>query len=383
MKLTNQDFDAIRRWMHRNARPLDLARWQYHFESGSAEAVLQSLSAYQNEDGLEADCWNPASAPMQTWAAACILRELNAPKEHPIVAGILRYLGSGAHFVDGLWQGAIPSNNDFPHAPWWTFTERSGEDWGYNPTASLAGFVLQYGVSESALYKKAEGIATKILSLVIFYAGVQMLLSSTKNIFSDEVKEIPSAIAIYVTIFSIIGKLLLASYQYKQGKKINSSMLTANAINMRNDVVISTSVLLGLIFTFIFKLPILDSITGLIISLFIIKSSISIFIDSNVELMDGVKDVNVYNKIFEAVEKVPGASNPHRVRSRMIGNLYMITLDIEVNPQITITQAHEIADAVEKSIINSVDNVYDILVHVEPAGKCQTGEKFGVDKDMV
>lgn len=101
--------------------------------------------------------------------AACILRELNAPKEHPIVAGILRYLGSGAHFVDGLWQGAIPSNNDFPHAPWWTFTERSGEDWGYNPTASLAGFVLQYGVSESALYKKAEGIAKR--AVADFIAG--------------------------------------------------------------------------------------------------------------------------------------------------------------------------------------------------------------------
>ena len=220
-------------------------------------------------------------------------------------------------------------------------------------------------------------------SLVIFYAGVQMLISSIGSIFTDESKEIPSAIAIYVTIFSIIGKLLLASYQYKQGKKIDSSMLTANAINMRNDVIISSGVLLGLIFTFIFKLPILDSITGLIISLFIIKSSISIFIDSNVELMDGVKDVNVYNKIFEAVEQVPGASNPHRVRSRMIGNLYMITLDIEVNPQITITQAHQIADSVEKSIKSSIDNVYDILVHVEPAGECQTDEKFGIDKGMV
>ena len=228
-------------------------------------------------------------------------------------------------------------------------------------------------------YEKAEGIATKILSLVIFYAGVQMLISSIGSIFSEEAKEIPSAIAIYVTIFSIIGKLLLALYQYKQGKKIDSSMLTANAINMRNDVIISSGVLLGLIF----KLPILDSITGLIISLFIIKSSIGIFIDSNVELMDGVKDVNVYNKIFEAVETVPGASNPHRVRSRMIGNLYMITLDIEVNPQITITQAHQIADAVEKSIKSSIDNVYDILVHVEPAGECQTDEKFGIDKGMV
>ena len=232
-------------------------------------------------------------------------------------------------------------------------------------------------------YEKAESIATKILSLVIFYAGMQMLFSSVESIFSDEVKEIPSAIAIYVTVFSIAGKLLLALYQYKQGKKINSSMLTANAINMRNDVIISSGVLLGLIFTFIFKLPILDSITGLIISLFIIKSSISIFMDFNVELIDVVKDVNIYNKIFEAVEKVPGAGNPHRVRSRMIGNLYNITLDIEVDPQMTLMQAHEIADAVEKSIENSIDNVYDILVHVEPAGKCQTDEKFGIDKGMV
>ncbi len=232
-------------------------------------------------------------------------------------------------------------------------------------------------------YEKAEGIATKILSLVIFYAGVQMLLSAIGSIFSNETKEIPSPIAIYVTLFSIAGKLLLASYQYKQGKKINSSLLTANAVNMRNDVVISSGVLLGLIFTFIFKLPILDSITGLIISLFIIKSSVNIFIDSNVELMDGVKDVNVYNKIFKAVEQVPGAGNPHRVRSRMIGNLYLITLVIEVDPKITITQAHEIADSVEKSIKGSIDNVYDILVHVEPAGKCQTDERFGIDKGMV
>lgn len=232
-------------------------------------------------------------------------------------------------------------------------------------------------------YEKAESIATKILSLVIFYAGMQMLVSSVESIFSDQTKEIPAAIAIYVTLFSIAGKLLLALYQYRQGKKINSSMLTANAVNMRNDVVISCGVLLGLIFTFIFRLPILDSITGLVISLFIIKSSIGIFMDSNVELMDGVKDINVYNKIFEAVEKVAGVGNPHRVRSRMIGNLYMISLDIEVDPQMTITQAHEIADAVEKSIKTSIDNVYDILVHVEPAGKCQTDEKFGIDKEMV
>ncbi|NDV57309.1 cation diffusion facilitator family transporter [Bacteroides sp. 519] len=232
-------------------------------------------------------------------------------------------------------------------------------------------------------YDKAEGIATKILSLVIFYAGVQMFISSVESMLSGETKEMPATIAIYVTVFSIAGKLLLAWYQYKQGKKVNSSMLTANAINMRNDVLISTGVLVGLIFTFIFKLPILDSVTGLLISIFIIKSAISIFMDSNVELMDGVKDESIYNKIFEAVEKVPGALNPHRVRSRQLGNMYMIALDIEVDGDITVNHAHDIATDVEKSIKQLIENVYDIMVHVEPAGVCHEVEKFGINKEMM
>lgn len=232
-------------------------------------------------------------------------------------------------------------------------------------------------------YDKAEGIATKVLSLIIFYAGVQMFLSTIKGVFIDGPKELPKTIAIYVTIFSIFGKLGLALYQYWQGKKIGSSLLIANAANMRNDVLISIGVLLGLTFTFILKMPILDLITGFLISLFIIKSSISIFLDSNVELMDGVKDTSVYSKIFDAVEQVPGAYNPHRVRSRQIGTMYMIELDIEVDGSMSLLEAHNIADAVEKSIKDSVENVYDIVIHLEPKGKCHSIEKFGLNKEMI
>jgi cation diffusion facilitator family transporter len=232
-------------------------------------------------------------------------------------------------------------------------------------------------------YEKAESIATKILSFVIFYAGIQMLVSSVQKIFSSALRELPDTSAIYVTVLSIFGKLGLAFYQYRQGKKINSSMLIANAKNMRNDVIISVSVLLGLLFTFVLRLPILDSVTGLIVSLFIIRSSVSIFMESNVELMDGVKDISVYNKIFEAVDKVPGATNPHRVRSRLIGNLYMIDLDVEADGNISLSEAHNIADAVEKSIKDSIENVYDIVVHVEPFGKGHPTEKFGINKDMM
>ncbi|MFV0468341.1 MAG: cation diffusion facilitator family transporter [Dysgonomonas sp.] len=232
-------------------------------------------------------------------------------------------------------------------------------------------------------YEKAEGIATKILSLVIFYAGMQMFATSVRSIFAHESKAMPQMIAIYITVFSIIGKLGLSYYQYRQGKKINSSMLIANAKNMRNDVIISTGVLLGLFFTFILKTPILDSITSLIISIFIIKSSINIFMDSNAELLDGVKDTSIYNRIFEAVAQVPGATNPHRVRSRQIGNMYAITLDIEVNGDMTLKDAHAIAEQVENSIKGTIENVYDVLIHVEPEGMEHPPERFGIDEQML
>ncbi|MDR2969962.1 MAG: cation diffusion facilitator family transporter [Tannerellaceae bacterium] len=232
-------------------------------------------------------------------------------------------------------------------------------------------------------YEKAESIATKILSLVIFYAGVQMFISSAERLIYSEPRELPGMLALYVTVVSIAGKWLLAWYQIRQGRKINSSMLIANAKNMQNDVLISAGVLAGLFFTFILRLPVLDTVTGLVISAFIIKTSIGIFMDSSIDLMDGVKDESVYEKIFDAVDRVPGAHNAHRVRSRQIGNLYMIDLDIEADGDITLNKAHDIATAVEKSIKDSVENVYDIVVHIEPEGKCHEKEAFGIDKDTL
>ncbi len=232
-------------------------------------------------------------------------------------------------------------------------------------------------------YEKAEGVATKILSLIIFYAGAQMLISSVQSIFDSSEKALPGKLAIGVTVVSILGKLLLSFYQHRQGKRINSQMLIANAVNMRNDVLISVGVLVGLVFTFVLNLPILDAVTGLVISLFIIWSSVKIFMESNAELLDGVKDETIYNKIFEAVDKVPEAHNPHRARIRTIGNLYMIALDIEVDGDITLNEAHHIAHEVETQIIQTVESIYDIVVHVEPLGLDHPEEKFGIDKMSV
>lgn len=161
--MSNTTYEHARAFIYRNARPLDLARWQYHFEGGSKEAVLTALAAYQNDDGgfghaLEADSWNPNSAPIQTCTATEILREIDfTDNAHPIIQGILRYLASGQDFDGKLWYNEVVSSNDYPHAPWWHAEVDSADS--YNPTACLAGFIIRFSDKDSDLYKLGCQIA--------------------------------------------------------------------------------------------------------------------------------------------------------------------------------------------------------------------------------
>lgn len=157
-------YEKARGFIYRNARPIEFALWRYHFENGSREDVLTALAAHQNVDGgfghaLEADSFNPNSAPIQTWAACGILREIGfTDGSHPIIRGILRYLDSGLDFSreHNQWLNSVKTNADYPHAVWWDYSDKVEN---YNPTAYLAGFILRFADKDSRAYKKAEEIA--------------------------------------------------------------------------------------------------------------------------------------------------------------------------------------------------------------------------------
>jgi hypothetical protein len=172
----NRVFEKAHTFIYRNARPLDLARWQYHFEGGSKEAVLTALAVYQNEDGgfghaLEPDCWNPNSAPIMTWAATEILREIDfTDSKHPITQGILRYHENTEDFNSHYWYANIKSNTDFPRAPWWGFSDKPDHRCNsYNPTACLAGFIIRFADKGSNIYRLGCDIAKEAYDA--YFAG--------------------------------------------------------------------------------------------------------------------------------------------------------------------------------------------------------------------
>ena len=158
-------------------------------------------------------------------------------------------------------------------------------------------------------------------------------------------------------------------------------MLQANGRNMLGDVVISLAVLTGLFFTFILKMPVLDTITALLVSVWIMYVGFKIFRESSLELMDGLKDEEIYDRIFSAISKVEGAQNPHRARVRKIGHQYIVAVDIEVDGDISVNSAHCVAHKVEEEIRAELVDVYDVMVHTEPVGDDGTAEKFGISRE--
>ncbi len=229
-------------------------------------------------------------------------------------------------------------------------------------------------------YTKADTVAAKLVAFIILFAGLQLAISTVGSLHEGTVRETPSAIAIVAVIVSIAGKHLLALYLKTTGKRIDSPMLKANARNMQNDVVISVSVLCGLVLTHVLKMPLLDLLTALAVSLWIIFVAIRMIISSSRELMDGVEDQSVYTNIIAAVERVPMATNPHRIRARKMAHYYMIALDVEVDGKLTLFEAHRVGHQVEDEIRKAIPSVYDVIVHMEPAGVHHPAEAFGVSQ---
>ncbi|MDR1444293.1 MAG: cation diffusion facilitator family transporter [Treponema sp.] len=232
---------------------------------------------------------------------------------------------------------------------------------------------------------RAETVATALLAFLLFFAGAQLILNSVNQLASKQSREVPGQLALVAALVSIAGKLLLALVQHFFGKKANSAMLQANARNMTGDVILSLGVLAGLGFSIGTGAAIIDSITAILVGLWVIRSAVGIFIEANLELMDGSAETGAYEAVFAAVHSVPGAGNPHRTRMRRIAGLWDIDIDIEVAPDLTVQAAHHIATQVELAIKDRLEGIFDIMVHVEPFGNHHRGdtEGFGLSEEEI
>lgn len=229
-------------------------------------------------------------------------------------------------------------------------------------------------------YNRVENITTYIITIIIFFVGVQLLYTNIIALYQNKPHDVPGYLALIVVVVSITGKLFLQYWQLKAGKKLNSPMLKASATNMRNDVILSSSVLLGLLLVYVFNMPVIDRIMAVVLSLWIIWIAIKLFRENSIDLMDGVDDPGLYSQIMDEIKKIKGVHNPHRIRIRKMAHKYIVDLDIEVDGKMSVYDAHNLGIEVEERIKNIINNIYDVMLHIEPIGNFEEDEKFGVSR---
>ncbi|WP_235832975.1 hypothetical protein [Gottfriedia acidiceleris] len=153
-KILINQFEKGKAFIKMNGRKLESARFDFEFENGDKESVLNELKKYQNEDGgfgkaIEPDFLLPNSSPMGTWVAGQILMEIDLDADHQMVKQMIEYLVQTNDRESGMWDSVLEDTNDYPHAPWWHWTEGVQENWMFNPGVELAAFLVHWSTVKS------------------------------------------------------------------------------------------------------------------------------------------------------------------------------------------------------------------------------------------
>jgi hypothetical protein len=175
-RLSREQFQRAREFLGNQARPLDRTLFEHRFGGAHADAVLAELARFRNPDGgfgraLEPDVRTPSSSALCTGIALTVLREMDCPGDHPLVAGAVQFLLSTFDEDERGWRVIPQDANDYPHAPWWHdeagSLARTFDDFKIIPRSQIVGLLNYYAKNVPAGWLAAltEETASAILAL--------------------------------------------------------------------------------------------------------------------------------------------------------------------------------------------------------------------------
>ena len=211
---------------------------------------------------------------------------------------------------------------------------------------------------------KAEYIYSMLISLIMTLSAIYIFKDALVVIITKNTYEYSSWL-IVVCIITIIIKLSLFIYTSRLAKKYHNILIKANSKDHLIDIFITTINLISCILAK-YHIYYLDGYVGLLVSLWIIYTSITIFKESYNVLMDKSIDSNTKQKVYEIIKKYDEIKKVNHFNSTPIGYQYQISFTIFVDGNLSTYLSHAIADKLEKEITSSNDDIYLTVIHVNP-----------------
>lgn len=211
---------------------------------------------------------------------------------------------------------------------------------------------------------KAEYIYSMLISITMMLMSISIIKSSSLSLISQTTYHFSFWLVI-VCIITIIIKISLYLYTNRLYKKYNNLLIEANSKDHRNDCLLTTLNLVACILG-LKGIYLIDSIVGIIISIWIMVSAIKIFKKSYDVLMDKSLDDDTKEKVYAIIKKHPEIKKVIHFNSTPVGYQYQISFTIYVDGTLSTFESHEIANNLEKEIDANLPEIYLTVIHVNP-----------------
>jgi cation diffusion facilitator family transporter len=203
---------------------------------------------------------------------------------------------------------------------------------------------------------------TLSVSVLLFLTCYQILQGAVQRLRSPVVPQV--GFWTFASLFlSIAVHAYTARYELRRGRELKSEFLIADVSHTRADILVTVGVIAGLVVV-IMGYPVVDTALAVVIAFLIAKIGVEIIRNSGGILIDAAALET--ERVEAVVCTVPGVESFHHIRSRGQEDDIHLDLHIRVAPDMSVSQAHWIAHQVEDRLVDEIEGVRDVVVHVEP-----------------
>ncbi len=212
---------------------------------------------------------------------------------------------------------------------------------------------------------RIETLITVGVGLLLIAVAIGIALDAIDRLFHPEELVQPGLIVLVAAGLSILSKEGLYHYTLQVANRIRSKLLRANAWHHRTDALSSVVVLVGVAGT-LAGLEYLDAIAAVLVAVMVAHAGVELGWESIQELIDTGLESEKLEQVRRQIQQVEGVRAMHRLRTRRMGANVLVDVHILVDPRLSVSEGHHIADHVELTLYREIEDVTDVTVHIDP-----------------
>ena len=215
-------------------------------------------------------------------------------------------------------------------------------------------------------HERLECVASLILGIILALTGLGIGYTGIHKIIEPSELEVPTLLPLIAAVVSIVVKEGMFWYTMYYAKKLDSSAFKADAWHHRSDAISSVGSFIGIGLAKI-GYPIMDPIASIIICLCILKVSFDITKDALEKMLDTSCSKEFEDDVQNFIKQQQGVEGIDLFHTRQFGNKVYVELEISVDRNRTLVEAHEIAETVHKNLEEQFPSIKHVMIHVNPS----------------